>query len=386
MNEVYSNWKARLEELYINSKAIAIGWFNSNGILIHANPSMYHFLGTNEEEKEPKHQLINPNFDKIKSLTGEDELVFEGLLTIGDYKTTSYVLSAHIYHRDDSYLIYAEADVIQLFNDNSQLSKLNREVSNLQRMLIKEKTKLEHAMNELQLANQKLNNLNIEKNKYIGIVAHDLRNPLGNAYGFADILINDYEELSKEEREEYLNIIKGRCSYSIDLIENFLDASKIESGIMDLNFKEWSFCETIKGCIDQNLLFARKKKQVIHYHCACKELLVLMDKDKVEQVINNFISNAIKYSKPEKSIWIEIFVKDEILYTQVRDEGLGIAEEEKDLVFKPFATTSNQATQGEKSTGLGLAICKKIIEAHSGEISFESTLGVGSTFTFTIPL
>ena len=386
MNNTYHRWKDKLEKLYVNASSIAIAWFDLHGELLDANPSMYKFLGTNELEKKPSNQFINPNFDKIRQLTTQKEEVFEGLMTIGNYSTTSYVLHAKIYQRDGVYLIYAEADVIQLFEDNQQMSALNREVSNLQRQIIKEKTKVEHALKELKLTNEKLRELNIEKNKYIGIVAHDLRNPIGNAYGFADILLSEYKEISDEEMEENLNIIKGRCSYALDLMENFLDASKIESGIMDLNFKEYDYCTIIKSCIDQNLLFARRKQQQIHFSCSCENIKALIDKEKIEQVVNNFISNSIKYSKPNTNIWVDIYVEDELLHTRVRDEGQGIAENEIEKVFQAFQTTSTQATAGEKSTGLGLAICKKIIEAHTGKTEVESQLGVGSTFSFTIPL
>ncbi len=238
---------------------------------------------------------------------------------------------------------------------------------------------------ELEQANIRLKNLNIEKNETIGIVTHDLRNPIGSAFNFSDLLISDYGNFSKEEHIEFLNIIHERCSYSLNLIENFLDATKIESGIMDLDFRKWNYYELLKNSIVQNTFFANQKNQKIHFEYSSEKLFVLCDKNKMEQVFNNLISNAIKYSPQGKNIWIKLVKEGNQLATKVIDEGQGIPENELEGVFDVYKTTSTQTTGGEKSTGLGLAIVKKIIKAHGGEIYVESTLNKGSSFYFSLP-
>ena len=106
----------------------------------------------------------------------------------------------------------------------------------------------------------------------------------------------------------------------------------------------------------------------------------------MEQVVNNLISNAIKYSHENKKIWINIQVKDKHLQTKIKDEGQGIPKEEMNRIFSAYETTSVKSTGDEKSTGLGLAIVKKILEAHNGSISVTSTPHVGSEFTFILPV
>ena len=271
-------------------------------------------------------------------------------------------------------------DKYDLISSNKKLMKELHEANQSLENKVIERTA------ELKGANEKLKMLNVEKNKYIGIVAHDLRNPIGNAFSFSNLLISDFDAFSEDERMEFIKIINERCSYSLKLIEDFLDASKIESGILDLDFKEYNYKTIIEECIAQNTMFAHKKSQQIVFNHPPTDILLLCDKNKIEQVVNNLISNAIKYSAENKKIWIEIEQNNHQLITKVIDEGLGIHENELDSVFKVFQTTSTKSTAGEKSTGLGLAIVKKIVEAHNGKIEVKSEFGKGSEFSFSIPL
>ena len=259
--------------------------------------------------------------------------------------------------------------MIELQNANKSLEKK-----------VKERTM------ELEKANERLINLNIEKNKYIGIVAHDLRNPIGNAYSFSELLLSDIASFNESEKKEFLGIINERCSYSLKLIESFLDASKIESGILDLDFKEHNYAEIVNQCMAQNVMFANVKSQQILVEFENENLNVMCDKDKIQQVINNLVSNAIKYSTANTKIRIVTQNEEGKLLTRVIDEGQGIPENELETIFESYKTTSVQSTAGEKSTGLGLAIVKKMVEAHNGNLSVKSQPGKGSEFSFTLPL
>lgn len=264
-------------------------------------------------------------------------------------------------------------------NNKVLLQKLQEANSTLERKVM-ERTK------DLESANDDLTKLNVEKNKYVGMVAHDLRNPIGNALSFAKLLISDYTDFSQTQHLKYLKVINERCYYALNLIESFLDISKIESGILGLNMEQNEYCEFVKSCITQNELFAHKQSQQIIFNCECPKTTLSFDKNKIEQVINNIIGNAIKYSYAASTIWVKLYMQDNQVYTEVKDEGQGIPENELSNVFKAFKTTSAKPTNDEKSTGLGLAIVKKIVEAHNGSISVKSTLGIGSEFIFTLPL
>lgn len=238
---------------------------------------------------------------------------------------------------------------------------------------------------ELERLNTKLSELNSEKNRYIGMVAHDLRNPIGIAESFAEILIDDYDDIPKPTQLEYLGHINQSCSFSLNLIRDFLDTSKIEAGIFDLNLIKSEYLNFVKGSILQNEILAKNKSQKIIIKSNCEDLITTIDKNKIQQVLNNLLSNAIKYSMPHTQIVIDVSENPSEIITRIIDQGQGIPEEELSKIFQPFQTTSVKATANEKSTGLGLAIVKKIIESHHGELKVESTVGTGSTFSFTLP-
>jgi len=238
---------------------------------------------------------------------------------------------------------------------------------------------------ELEKLNGRLSELNIEKNKYIGMVAHDLRNPIGVAASFSDILIENYDDLDKRIQLEYLEQINKSCNFSLNLIHDFLDISKIEAGIFDLNLTFQEYVSFVKNNIIQNEILAKNKSQEIIITADQSSIIVCFDTNKIQQVLNNLLSNAIKYSFPNTKIVIDISETDAGIVTKIIDHGQGIPAEEIRNLFNPFHTTSVKATAEEKSIGLGLAIVKKIIEAHHGSVNVESEVGKGSTFYFTIP-
>lgn len=228
---------------------------------------------------------------------------------------------------------------------------------------------------------RELEEINLQKNKYIGIVAHDLRNPIGVAKSFSVLLLEDYDNYSKNEHLEFIGIISERCSYSLNLMHTFLDISKIESGIFEIETSNQDYIEFLKKAIELNEMLAKGKGQTIDFQHPKNELIFNFDKDKLEQVIGNLLSNAIKYSQPNTIISVDVNYNDGIITTKIKDQGQGIPQNELDKIFNPYETTSTKATSNEKSTGLGLAIVKKIIEAHQGKITVESEVGKGTIFT-----
>ena len=238
---------------------------------------------------------------------------------------------------------------------------------------------------ELEKVNASLSELNLEKNRYIGMVAHDLRNPIGVSSSFAEILIDDFDTIPKETQLEYLGHISTSCDFSLKLIRDFLDVSKIESGIFDLNLTELEYLSFIKKSIVHEEILAKNKSQEIIISTDLSSIATKLDSNKIQQVLNNLLSNAIKYSFPDTKILIDISETADEIVTKIIDQGQGIPKVELQKLFKPFQTTSVKATASEKSTGLGLAIVKKIIEAHHGWVKVESEVGTGSTFYFTLP-
>ena len=170
------------------------------------------------------------------------------------------------------------------------------------------------------------------------------------------------------------------------LLNDLLDVSAIESGNLNLNLVKADLVPVIKKNIELNNVIAHKKNIHIHIHQSGLIPEIIFDEGKIEQVLNNLISNAIKYSKQETTINVNISKSDKEIVVAVADQGQGIPETELGKIFKPFERTSVKSTGGEKSTGLGLSIVRKLILGHKGKIWVESKVGEGSTFYFSLPI
>lgn len=239
---------------------------------------------------------------------------------------------------------------------------------------------------DLQNQQDKLKRLYEEKNRILGVVAHDLRNPMGVISGYSDFLLEMSEKLPMDEKMAILQVIKDASMFSLDMLEELLDLSAIESGKLQLHFRNQNYRDLVHKVIRINQVWAHKKNILIDFVCDLEEVIITFDKQKIEQVLNNLLSNAIKYSQFDTRIVVTIEKKAENIITQVKDQGQGIPAADIHSIFYPFEKADVQPTAGEKSTGLGLAIAKRIVEEHHGILSVESVLNEGSTFSFTLPL
>lgn len=236
---------------------------------------------------------------------------------------------------------------------------------------------------ELERTVKKLEELNQEKNRILGIVAHDLRNPLGNIMVLSEILLTDEPQLEGEQKE-FAELIHDSGSFLLKLVESLLNVSKIEAGKLELELVDHNIVEILEHTLKVNKHLSEKKGIQVQFSPQFSEINLPVDEGKIQQVFNNLISNAIKFSEPNTTVFINALTSNEHTLISVQDQGRGIAEEDMNKLFKYFSKTATQSTAGEESTGLGLAICKKIVEAHSGTIQVESELGKGSKFTVSL--
>jgi two-component system sensor histidine kinase/response regulator len=222
------------------------------------------------------------------------------------------------------------------------------------------------------------------KNKFIGIVAHDLRNPIISVRGFSELLLKDENNFT-EEQNEFLDIIHSTSQNMLAMINDLLDISRIESGNMQLTQKNGSLNKLIQERIQLIQLQADKKHITIHRDLPLIPE-VIFDAHRLGQAIDNLITNAIKFAPIGSNVYLSLRQNGELIDFSVTDEGPGIPREEQHLLFSEFHRLSIRPTAGETSTGLGLAIAKKIIEAHNGMIEFETQEGMGSTFSLILPV
>lgn len=233
---------------------------------------------------------------------------------------------------------------------------------------------------------EELIELNQLKNKFLGIAAHDLRSPLGVVMGYLKLFDQGYLGEITAEQKPIIDKLLKNCDSMLNLINDLLDVTAIESGKLDLQLKVVDVVEFLDGCLSMIAPLALGKSIELSLHMKTSLPKVIFDPNRIQQVVDNLVTNAIKFSKPETAIEIEANSTEEEIQIAVRDEGQGIPEKELPNIFNPFGKISVKPTAGEKSTGLGLAIVKRMVEAHGGRIWVESEVGKGSTFTFTIPI
>ncbi|MEQ8221902.1 MAG: hybrid sensor histidine kinase/response regulator [Candidatus Eremiobacterota bacterium] len=257
-------------------------------------------------------------------------------------------------------------------NKNQELEEANRE-------LIRMKSELEDR-------NKELNRLNEDKNRLLGMAAHDLRNPIGAIMSYSEFLLEEDKIKADETYADFIGTIRESSEFLLHMVNELLDISIIESGNLKLTLSDVDFISFVKRNITINSVLSEKKGINILFNHDSDIPHVKIDIHKMEQVFNNLISNAVKFSYPGSKIEILIRKHMEELVVSVKDEGKGIPEREFSRLFKPFSRTSVQATGDEASTGLGLAIVKKIVEGHGGKIWVESIVDKGSTFYFSLPV
>jgi signal transduction histidine kinase len=267
-------------------------------------------------------------------------------------------------------VIIGEHDVVELQEFRTSVLDLNHSLGNLSR--------------ELQKKNVELQQLNELKNQFLGMAAHDLRNPIATIATYTDMYLDD-ESALPPDMVEVLGDIRSLSAFMLHMIEQLLDISVIEMGKLVLDEQILEIVPFANEVVRLNSLLAQKKGILLEQHYSGELDRVRCDRIKLKQVMNNLISNAIKFSPQGAVVSVSICGRNGEMRVEVRDQGVGISPDEQGCLFKPFGRTSTRATGGEKSTGLGLAISRRIVESHGGTIGVESTPGSGSTFWFAIP-
>ncbi|WP_437768812.1 ATP-binding protein [Sorangium sp. So ce281] len=251
---------------------------------------------------------------------------------------------------------------------------------------------------ELAAKNAELVRLNEEKNRFVGMAAHDLRNPLGVILGYSDFMLMSHRRgepssLLKEGGVEIVNMIRSSSKFMLSLINDLLDVSMIELGKLNLDRKSTDIVQLVESNVALNMVLAGQKSMRLVVERDEGVPPVEVDVHKLEQVLNNLISNAIHYSPPGTTICVRVHggrgedaCGGAEVILSVKDEGPGIAAEDLGKLFRPFGRARTVSTGGERSTGLGLAIAQRVVEGHGGRIWVESVVSKGSTFFVALPV
>lgn len=249
---------------------------------------------------------------------------------------------------------------------------------------VKTHLKLKLYRDRIEEVNKKLKQADSEKNEILSIAAHDLKNPIYSISMLAKV-IRDETDLERAEIEEFSHDIITTSDRMLELIKNLLDLNAIEQGKAKIIPEDFKVAELICSMSDIYRERAAEKNIRLNVVNNTEDIVLRADRSATLQVIDNLVSNAIKFSPHDRNIYINIRDAGEFGIIEVKDEGPGLTEEDKKKLFGKFERLSAQPTGNENSTGLGLSIVKKYIDSMNGKISCESSPGKGAAFIVELP-
>ncbi|WP_051822608.1 sensor histidine kinase [Desulfonatronum thiodismutans] len=340
----------------IQEKGIVLDW--ELGVATGNAVTILRFTGIRHEK-----QTVIVGAEDINSVM---ELYEEILSMHGDQIT---LLRAEVKRRKEL------ADELHLMNlqGYEEVTRLNNELVTMQRDLVK-KTRALEALDQ-------------QKNLFLGIAAHDLRNPIGNILNLSQLLQGELQGKLNEDSTLYFQLIDSSCGFLLQLISDLLDFSQIESGKLTLELETVD----LEALISQQTSYARTAAEAKGVELAFvvqgeDPFVIQGDRGRLTQVVDNLVSNAVKFSSAESRVEISLVREGNDLLFTVRDHGPGISPEDQAKLFQPFAKATARPTAGERSTGLGLSIVKRIVDAHRGGVRLESVVGQGTTLLVRLPM
>lgn len=346
----------------------------------------YKFLHVNRKWRE----VLGYNEDEVKKLTFRDILRKDQIAR--DTEFFNKVNESSMLNQIEMVFVakngeekYVEGNVNANFKDGKLIATwaIFRDITERKRS----EQESEHKKLELEKSNVELTKLNELKNQFLGMATHDLRNPLTIILTCSDLLLTPTSQpLPVETKTDFIQRIRSNAGFMLNLINDLLDITRIESGKLNLDLRLVNMVALVKRNIDLNSILSKTKQIELLFRYSEPIQQVMVDSSRIDQVLNNLISNAINFSSPNSTIEVITTTEGNYVKVAVRDNGLGITEDDLVKLFKPFEKTSATSASGEKSTGLGLAIAKKIVESHKGRIWVESKPGIITTAYFTIPV
>jgi signal transduction histidine kinase len=271
------------------------------------------------------------------------------------------------------------------FEDLSHaFNRMLRNLVSMQDRLRKVNADLDHKVDELAQANMALYESNRLKSDFLATMSHELRTPLSSILGFSEVLLSGSQLNDKQQR--WVGNIQSSGQRLLNLINDILDLAKIEAGKMQVRLEEFSIHDVCEGMLNMFRPLAEKKNIDLRGQIDPGVPVLRQDVVKLQQILSNLLSNAIKFTPEGGRVLLKAEADLGQLVLTVTDTGVGIAPEEQELVFEKFRQGGNPLTREHAGTGLGLSIVRELAKLLGGEVTLQSELGRGSTFTIRVPL
>jgi PAS domain S-box-containing protein len=369
------------------------------GKIVDVNPFLIEMMGYSKEQFIEKaiweigfFKDIVANQDNFLELQQREYIRYENLpLETANGKKTNVEFISNVYLVDNQKVI--QCNIRDITDRKLKENEFSNYRNNLEELIFSTTEELAIANNfltkereyelALQQSLQHEKELNEMKSKFISTTSHEFRTPLTAILSSSGLLQKYAHNWSKDKKEEHFERINRSVAYLVKLLDDVLTISKTESGDIGYNPEQLDLRKLAKECAkDAKTLLTEKHKLKLRCKSAQKEFT--LDKKLMSFIFNNLISNAAKYSPWGGTVSVIIFTNEKLLFIKVSDEGIGIPQEEIGKIFESFYRTRN--ANNFAGNGLGLAIVKRAVELHKGEITVDSELNKGTTFTVKIPI
>ena len=253
---------------------------------------------------------------------------------------------------------------------------------------------LAKSFNTLIKENKKLLEETIEydrlKTEFFSNISHELKTPLNIIFSTTQLLSlyikNDNEDFEATKMNKHITIMKQNCYRLLRLINNLIDITKIDSGFEELNLQNKNIVEVIENITLSTVEYAKSKSRTIIFDTDVEEKIIAFDPDKMERIILNLISNAVKFTKPNDEIEVKIYDGVDNILISVKDTGMGIPKEKQEMIFERFRQVDHLLRRRHEGSGIGLSLIKSLIEMHGGKISVKSEYEKGTEFIIKFPI
>ncbi|MCM1987451.1 PAS domain-containing sensor histidine kinase [Methanococcoides seepicolus] len=331
---------------------------------------IYHILGMETQE------FGDTNEDFLKFVHPDDELFVQDNINKAIYEHKPYSIDYRLLLLDGSECtVHEEAEVT--FNETGQAIRM---FGTMQDITIRKQ--VEDAMFNAKLAAEAANK---SKAEFIANMTHELSTPLNAVIGFSEMLLLGTFGTLNDKQTKYANNINSSGKHLLDVINDILDLSKIEAGKMELHINEFFVSDAIDEVEALMIPIASQKNIDLTCNIDIETPIIKADTIKFKQILYNLVSNAIKFTEQGGFVTIGGKISEDFVHIYVKDSGIGISPEDQDKLFTSFFQADSSSTREYGGTGLSLALIKKFVEMHGGEVWVESEVGKGSTFGFSIP-
>ncbi len=270
-----------------------------------------------------------------------------------------------------------EALYMEVVSKNCELEKINANI--LEEIKLRKEAE-KRLMKEI----EKLKEINISKDKFFSIISHDLKSPFQGLLGFTELLSEEYDHLDEQYKKNLIKEIRSSSLHIYNLLLNVLEWSRLQTNRTDFNPEKINLWTEIEG-VRNLLMMNAANKNISIYNEVNKECFVFADENMLRSVLHNLLSNAIKFTSSGGYVKFRASLAGNFYVVNVIDNGTGISQNDIGKIFSIGIQYTTNGTLNEKGTGLGLTLCKEMIEKHGGSIWVESKEGAGSSFRFTLP-